>query len=261
MFSPDGKLIATGRGKYGSEGLPGDGEVTLWDVATGRERATLGRSVKLKITVRSLARLKADGVPKRVLLKLAALNGREFPTAEDFENEFPKILDKILDKDQRKQYGFLVQREIDAVRDGAEVVWSLAFSPDGKTLATASVLGSVFLWDVKTGKRMATPQRFNRMGREEDINPAYSVAFSPDGSILAVGTLRGIKLWDVKNGQWLVSISNPPSSVWSIAFSPDGKTLASAGWKGVLVRSPIDRRDEGPALRLWEWIPAKKADK
>ncbi len=260
-FSPDGKLLATGSGKYGSEGLPGAGEVTLWDVATGRERATLGRSVKLKITARSLSRLKADGVPKRVLLKLAALNGREFPTAEDFESEFPKILDKILDKDQRKQYGDLVRREVDAVREGPEVVWSVAFSPDGKTLASASVLGSVFLWDVKTGKRMATPQRFNRRGREEDINPAYSVAFSPDGSILAAGTLRGIKLWDMKSGEELVSFSSPAASVWSIAFSPDGKTLASAGWKWVLVRHPRERRDDGPTLRLWEWIPARKAGK
>jgi hypothetical protein len=269
VFSPDGKLIATGRGKFGSEGLPGDGEVTLWDVATGRERASLGRSVKLKITLRSLSYLKANGVPKRVLLKLAALNGTEFPTEEDFEREFPKTLDKtldkILDKDQRKQYGDLVRMQADAVREGPEVVWSVAFSPDGKTLASASVLGSVFLWDVKSGKRTATPQRFNPMGREEDINPAYSVAFSPDGSTLAVGTMRGLKLWDVKNGGWLVAGSRPPAPAWSVAFSPDGKTVASAGRKGVIgPRRPRDRRTprtNDPALRLWEWAPPEKADK
>jgi WD40 repeat protein len=261
-FSPDGKLLATGSGQFGSEGRPGAAQVTLWDVATGRERATLGRSVKLKITARSLLHLKADGVPKRVLLKLAALNGTEFPTAEDFESEFPKILDKILDKDQRKQYGFLVQREIASVRERPEFVWSVAFSPDGKTLASASVLGSVFLWDIKSGKRTATLQRFNRMGREEDVNSAYSVAFSPDGNILAAGTIRGIKLWDMKSGEELVTFSSPPASVWSIAFSPDGKTLASAGWKGVIgPRAPRDRSEDEPALRLWEWIPPKKADK
>jgi WD40 repeat protein len=259
-FSPDGKLVATGGGKFGSEGLPGAGEVVLWDAATGRERAALGRSVKLKIPLRSLSDLKADGVPRRVLLKLAALEGTEFPTEEDFEKELPKLLDKVLDKDQRATYGALVERRVEAVREGPEVVWSVAFSPDGKTLASASVLGSVFLWDVKSGKRTAVLQRFNPMGREEDINPAWSVAFSPDGGLLAVGTLHGIKLWDMKNGERLVAVSRPPATVWSVAFSPDGTTLASAGNKGVLSR----RRGPGerdPTLRLWEWIPAKKSDK
>src|SRR5579885_3069613 len=191
-FSPDGKLVATGGGKFGSEGLPGAGEVVLWDAATGRERVVLGRSVKVKVSLESLSDLKADGVPKRVLLKLAALNGTKFPSEEDFEKELPRLIDKVLDKDQRAKYGALVERRVEAVREGPEVVWSVSFSPDGKTLASASVLGSVFLWDVKSGKRTAVLQRFNPMGREEDINSAWSVAFSPDGSLLAVGTLHGI---------------------------------------------------------------------
>ena len=258
-FSPDSKLLATGGGKFGSEGLPGAGEVTLRDVATGRERATLGRSVKLKLSLRSLSYLKDEGVPKRALLKLAALHGTEFPSEEDFEKELPQLINKILDKDQRAKYGTLVEMQVEVVYQGPEVVWSVAFSPDGKTLASASVLGSVFLWDVKSGKRTAKLQRFNVMGREEDINPAYSVAFSPDGSILAAATIRGIKLWDVKNGEGLVAVSRPPVPVWSVAFSPDGKTLASAGWKG-FARRPRDRGDDEPTLRLWEWIPAKKSD-
>jgi len=86
-----------------------------------------------------------------------------------------------------------------ATLKGPQLVWSMAFSPDGKTLASASMLGTVLLWDMHTGKRTATLQRFNPSGREEDINPAFSVAFSPDGRVLAVGTLRGITLWDVKS--------------------------------------------------------------
>jgi WD40 repeat protein len=219
-FSPDGKLIATGGGKYSTVGLPGPGEVTLLDTATGRERATLGRSVKLRVTLGTLTDLKANGVPKRVLLKLAALNGKEFPSEDDFETDCPKMLDKILDKDQRATYGNHVQTVLgDTLERGPEVVWSVAFSPDGKTLASGSVLGSVFLWDVKSGKRTARLQRFNPMGREEDINPAYSVA-----------------------------------------FSPDGKTLASAGWNR-MARRPRDDTANDPTLRLWEWLPAKKANK
>jgi WD40 repeat protein len=120
---------------------------------------------------------------------------------------------------------------------------------------------------VKGGKRAATLQRFNPYGREEDINPAYSVAFSPDGKILAAGTGRGIKLWDAQSGENLVPLSRPSATVWSVAFSPDGKTLASAGNKGALVSKwvigplPRNPRDRDPTVRLWEWVPAKKADK
>lgn len=258
-FSPDGKLFAAGGGRFGSEGRPGAGEVKLWDVATGRERATLGRTVKLKVTLRSLSYLKAEGMPKRVLLKLTALNGKEFPTEEDVDKELPKILDTILDKEQREKYGKLVQSQIDSLREGPEVVWSVAFSPDGKMLTSGSVLGSVLLWDVKTGKRTATLQRFNPKGREEDINPCYSVAFSPDGNTLAAGTLYGIKLWDVKSGENIVALGDPPGTVWSVAFSSDGKTVASAGSKGVIGKR--DRREGDPTLRLWEWVPTTKTDK
>jgi WD40 repeat protein len=256
-ISPDGTLWAAGGGRYGSEGLPGAGEVKVWDVATGRERATLKGEVKLKVTPRSLSYLKAEGVPKRVLLKLAALNGMEFPTEEDVDGQLTKALEKILDKDQREKYLKLVLGQIGTTyHEGPEVVRSIAFSPDGKTLASGSVYGSVLLWDVKSGKRAATFQRFNPYGRGGP-NPAYSVAFSPDGKILAAGTLLGIKLWDVESGQNVVALSDPPGTVWSVAFSPDGKTVATAGSKEII--GPRDQFEPDPTVRLWEWIPARKA--
>jgi WD40 repeat protein len=260
-FSPDGKLFAAGGGHFGSEGRPGAGEVKVWDVATGRERATLTGTVKLKVSLQQLSYLhKGEGVPKRVLLKIAALNGMEFQTEEDIDEQLTKALKKILDKDQQEKYLKAVLREIGTTSyDGPELVWSVAFSPDSKTLASASVLGTVLLWDVKSGKRTATLQRFNPNGREKDINPAYSVAFSPDGKILAAGTLRGITLWDVESGEKVVALSRPAATVWSVAFSPDGKTVASAGSKGVI--GPRDRRAGDPTLRLWEWVPSRKADK
>jgi len=260
-ISPDGTLWAAGGGHYGSEGLPGDGEVKLWEAATGSERATLKGHVKLKVSLQQLSYLhKAEGVPKRVLLKIAALNGMEFQTEEEVDRQLTKALEKILDKDQREKYLKVLLRQIGTTyHEGPEVVRSVAFSPDGKTLASGSVYGSVLLWDVKSGKRTATLQRFNPNGREVDINPCFCVAFSPDGNTLVAGTLRGIKVWDVKSRQNVVAFSDPLATVWSVAFSSDGKTVASAGSKGVIGRR--DRRELDPTLRLWEWIPCKKADK
>jgi WD40 repeat protein len=258
-FSPDGTLFAVGGGKFSTVGLPGAGEVKLWDVATGRERATLTGRVKLKVSLQQLSYLhKAEGLPKRVMLKVAALNGMEFQT-EDVDGELTKALEKILDKDQREKYLKVLLREIGTTYyEGPEVVWSVAFSPDGKTLASGSLHGSVLLWDVKSGKRTATLQTFNPEGRMPP-NPAYSVAFSPDGKFLAAGSLHGITLWDVESGDKVVALSRPAATVFSVAFSPDGKILASAGSKGVIGK--YDPRGGDPTLRLWEWIPAKKADK
>jgi WD40 repeat protein len=233
--------------------------VKLWDVATGRERATLGGTVKLKVSLHALSYLKAEGVPRSVRLKLAVLNGKEFPSEEDFDKELPGILEKLLDKDQRAKYLNLVRSQIESVRQGPEVVWSLAFSPDGKTLATASVLGTILLWDVQTGKRRLPLHRFNPNGREQDINPAYSVAFSRDGKFLAAGTGRGLTVWDVESGDKVVPLSRPAATVWSVAFSSDGKTVATAGSKGVIGKH--DRREGDPTIQLWEWDPAKKVDK
>jgi WD40 repeat protein len=277
-FSPDGKLLAAGSGLSGSEGLPADGDVTLWDADTGKMNARLTGRVKLRVTLESLSSMKAGGVPKRVLLKLAALNGKEFPSDEDAEKELPGILDNILTKEQREKYLNLVQHEVAAVREVPVVwAWALAFSPDGKTLASGDLFGNVLLWDVASGTRRTTLQRRNprgewfytptigvgtdqplMRGRGADFNSAYSVAFSPDGRTLAAGTLFGIKAWDVDSGETLVTLSQPAGTAWSVAFSPDGKTIASSGTKGLLDKK--GPREGDATIRLWEWA-AKHADK
>src|SRR5262249_23926750 len=124
------------------------------------------------------------------------------------------------------------------------VVWSVAFSPESKTLACGDVFGHVVLWDVQSGKRTATHQRPKRGGEQHRINSAYAVAISPDGKTLAAGTVNGVKLWDVKSGKPVGTPVRPSASVWSVAFSPDGKTMASAGSRRVI--GPGDRMEDDP---------------
>ncbi|QDU28928.1 translocation protein TolB [Anatilimnocola aggregata] len=107
-------------------------------------------------------------------------------------------------------------------------VVSVAFSPDSKTLASASYDGTLKLWDMTTGKERAT------LGEYKGC--LGCVAFSPDGKTLASGAigspvplpdLKQVKLWDVATGKVRATLEEDAYFVHSVAFSPDGKTLAS----------------------------------
>jgi WD40 repeat protein len=97
---------------------------------------------------------------------------------------------------------------------------SVAFSPDGTTLASGSRDFAIGLWRVSTGRLL----RF-LTGHTGYVN---SVAFSPDGTTLASGSDdKTIRLWNVETGSLLRTLAGHSSYVYSVAFSPDGTTLAS----------------------------------
>jgi WD40 repeat protein len=126
---------------------------------------------------------------------------------------------------QDQQFGLqLWQSPLGDHQDG---VLCVAFSPDGKMLASASDGGRVKLWEVGSGILLAT--------FTNDMESVTSVAFSPDGETLASGSKdKTVKLWQVASRKLLVSLGGHSNWVTSVAFSPDGKTLASASEDGVI---------------------------
>ena len=99
-------------------------------------------------------------------------------------------------------------------------VRSVAFSPDGRTLASGSDDNTIKLWNVQSQRQITTLTGHS--------NHVRSVAFSPDGQTLASGSVdKTIKLWEVQSQRQIATLTGHSDYVWSVAFSPDGRTLAS----------------------------------
>ncbi len=98
----------------------------------------------------------------------------------------------------------------------------VAFSADGKRLATASLDKTAKVWDVETGQELLT-----LAGHDDRV---MGVAFSPDGKLLATASWDNTaKVWDAATGKEIETLRGHSGYVFSVAFSPDGKRLASAG--------------------------------
>ncbi|MCP4660142.1 MAG: WD40 repeat domain-containing protein, partial [bacterium] len=95
------------------------------------------------------------------------------------------------------------------------VILDLAFSPDGRTLASGSADDTVRLWDVTAKK-----SRHVLPGHTDDV---YAIALSPDGERLASGSYdHTVRLWDVASGELLRELTDHEDKVRAASFSPDG---------------------------------------
>jgi len=101
-----------------------------------------------------------------------------------------------------------------------EQVYSVAFSPDGRLLASGAADYAIYLWDVATGKALRTLH-----GHQGTVK---AIAFSPDGKLVASGSAdHTVRLWSLAASQPINILTGHTDDVGALAFSPDGATLLS----------------------------------
>lgn len=135
--------------------------------------------------------------------------------------DLPTILNPA---DRSNVRRFALARTLTAHKDA---VWSVAFSPDSQTLASASEDATINLWNSETGQRLQT------LGGHSDS--IRSIALSADGQTLVSGSGDStLNLWHLPQGELRQTLTGHTGAVWSVALSPDGQTLVSGGNDGMI---------------------------
>lgn len=128
--------------------------------------------------------------------------------------------------------------QLSTVAGKMKEVQSLAFSRDGRWLATENSSDGVSLRDPTTGQELLELPSDKPLG-PLGSNWVYSIAFSPDGRWLASGVDdKTVRLWDVKTGRKVRDLTGLRRPVIYIAFSPDGRLLATG--------------DDSKTIRIWD---------
>ncbi len=237
-YSPDGKTLASANGKallgwhFGFADTP----ISLWDIASGKEIATLTghssngvNSLTYSPDGKTLASASGDTTINLWEIasrkKIATLTGHSHEVNSVTYSPDGKTLASGSDDGTIKLWDMASRKKIATLMGHSREVNSLTYSPDGKTLAFGSDDGTIKLWDIASGKEITT-----LTGHSGGV---MSVTYSPDGKTLASASGdTTIKLWDIASGEEITALTGHSSLVTSVTYSPDGKTLASASCDG-----------------------------
>ncbi len=178
-----------------------DGEIELWDTRTGKKLSTLiGKVEQVQAFPPLPPAVETDKKEKVQMKGLRPLQMKKSPA---------------------------IQVETKVLQGKSSHVIALAFSPDGKRLASGSKDKTVRLWNTTTGTELIILRKHTGW--------ISILAFSPNGKRLASGsTDKTVHLWDTDTGELITTLTGHLNDIAALSFSPDGKTLASGSIDGTI---------------------------
>ena len=235
-FSPDGATVV-------SAGY--DGEIKLWDVATGQLKVSLVKhtgpvdGAAFSPDGATLATCSRDRTVVLWDLKTGQAKGTLRHNVEVVKSAFSpdgKVLATACHDGAVMIWDTLTRDCVKTLQADPKEAIHLAFSPNGALLVTCGEEPTVKIWGTADYERIAT-----LAGHDDAV---YALGFSPDGQTLATGGRdQAIILWDVATRTRRHTFRDDTGSVRSLAFSTDGTTLASTG--------------QDPTIRLWDTMTQK----
>jgi len=193
-LAPDAQTLAI---------TPRDSPITLWDLATGKQR------------------LKLHGELARGGFGLAFSSDGKTLATNATDPYLPDDASTVALWDAKT--GEFLRR----FRLPTRAVSSLRFAPDGRSLLTTGSEPLLRLWDAATGKPV--------LQEPAHVDEIRSFAFTADGRSLVSGSYDGtVRLWDVVSGRHVRELAGHPGGVNAVAVGPDGKVLVSCGADGYI---------------------------
>jgi WD40 repeat protein len=230
-FSPDGKWLASAGTDAPHKQQPTrpDATVRLWDVAGGRELRVLktGNEAPTSVAFSPDGKTLVASVEGAILLldpesgkEVRRLHGPKLPLYSVAYSPDGNSLAAACGHAIRLWEVSSGKERFAPAAEHLHQLDSIALSPDGKTLATASLWDkTTWLWDAASGKPL----------RGLDTEGDQAAAFSTDGKTLAAGGWTTVRLWDPESGRELWRAENNERSVGFLVFSADGKRLVCDG--------------------------------
>jgi RNA polymerase sigma factor (sigma-70 family) len=201
--------------------------IKLWDATTGELKRSLGE--EKGILIRALALSPDRKTAVVTTIKFTDENGKPLGGSRGTEEV------RLMDAEKWELKRKVDSDGVDGLFTNYFLVYAVAFSPDGKTLAMGGasprVEGGCFLklWDVQKEKLIGGTKETREAEVGSDLGEAVtSLAFSPDGKLLAAGCMDGkLRLFDGRTGEFKTVWDDDSARAAWIVFSPDGKTLVS----------------------------------